>query len=391
MFFNEFENNMMFNKNKTYKLYENLGLDKNSNDSQIKKAYRKLAMTHHPDRGGDENKFKEISQAYEILSNSSKREQYDQLGDSYLEGNGDTMGGNPFDIFNMFTGNSRNTREQEKVTKSIIHEYPIDLVDLYTGKQCKIRIKRENYKVKNGKNIKDCIKVCPKCNGSGICIQVRKIGPMIQQMQTTCQKCGGKGKIYTNDIKVFNEDKEINFTIERGMKDKDKITIYQESHHKPEYISGDVIVVLKQRRNKFFHREKNNLRMNMSIKLVEALCGFQKVLTSLDNRKLLVQSNSVIKEDMQMYIQNEGMPIKNCPQEKGDLVINFSVEYPTHLTREQKKILMENFYLPEFIKNTGEYEFVKMKKYTNDMKDTCYDSDDNSDDMSEKPVECVQQ
>ena len=81
---------------------------------------------------------------------------------------------------------------------------------------------------------------------------------MIQQMQTTCQKCGGKGKIYTNDIKVFNEDKEINFTIERGMKDKDKITIYQESHHKPEYISGDVIVVLKQRRHKFFHREQLN-------------------------------------------------------------------------------------------------------------------------------------
>ena len=376
MFFGGHGDNFMQREDKTFKLYDTLGVNKKADNSEIKKSYRKLAMKHHPDRGGDEAKFKEINQAYEILSNSDKRESYDQIGDAYLEQGGDvSMGGNPFDIFNMFTGHSREHTEKN-VTQPIIKEFNVELVDLYKGKECFIKIERENYKIKNGK---------------GVCVQVRQIGPMIQQMQTTCNKCKGKGKSYNNNIKMYMEEKQVSFSIEKGMKNKDNIILYQESHRKPGYISGDIVIILKQKSNPIFHREGNNLKMLMSIKLVEALCGFQKIITSLDNRKLLVQSSSVIKEDTLMYIPNEGMPNKNNPQDKGNLIVSFNIEYPKQLTREQKKILMENFYLPEFIKNNGNYEFVKLKKY-NKEENIGDNSDENSDDdISEKPVECIQQ
>ena len=391
MFFGGHGDNFMQREDKTFKLYDTLGVNKKADNSEIKKSYRKLAMKHHPDRGGDEAKFKEINQAYEILSNSDKRESYDQIGDAYLEQGGDvSMGGNPFDIFNMFTGHSREHTEKN-VTQPIIKEFNVELVDLYKGKECSIKIERENYKIKNGKDISDCFKKCSECKGKGVCVQVRQIGPMIQQMQTTCNKCKGKGKSYNNNIKMYMEEKQVSFSIEKGMKNKDNIILYQESHRKPGYISGDIVIILKQKSNPIFHREGNNLKMLMSIKLVEALCGFQKIITSLDNRKLLVQSSSVIKEDTLMYIPNEGMPNKNNPQDKGNLIVSFNIEYPKQLTREQKKILMENFYLPEFIKNNGNYEFVKLKKY-NKEENIGDNSDENSDDdISEKPVECIQQ
>ena len=96
------------------KFYDLLGVSNSSDQTTIKKAYRKLAMKEHPDRGGDPEKFKEINRAYEILSDSEKRELYDKFGEEGLEGNG---GGNPHDIFNMFFGGERQTRHQQQKTK----------------------------------------------------------------------------------------------------------------------------------------------------------------------------------------------------------------------------------------------------------------------------------
>ncbi len=292
------------------------------------------------------------------------------------------------------------SQQKEQKTQPIVHEYSADLSELYNGKETHIEVTRSNFKVKNGKDISNCVKMCSACNGSGVVTRIQQMGPIIQQMQAPCTMCKQQGKIFTDDIEIFEETVKLKINIEKGMQENEKIILYEESHKEPNVKPGDVIVVLKQKTHKLFHRSKNDLLHNMSINFIEALCGFQKTLQTLDNRTLLVQSSYTLKQDELSYIKNEGMPSKENPSLKGNLILKFDIEYPDTLTREQKKILMEAFYLPEFIKTDPKYEFVKIKKYNetdheSNSGNNAYDSDEDSShpngNPNGNPIECAQQ
>lgn len=159
----------------TTKLYETLGVEKDASEKDIKKAYRKLSLKHHPDRdGGDEHKFKEIAAAYEILSDPEKRKAYDQYG---LEGiDDDGAGARGEDLFSMFFGGSRGRASRgPRKGPSVNHPIKVSLEDLYTGKTVKLAVNR--------KVIVGEAQECAKCGGQGAVMEVRQIGPgMITQM-----------------------------------------------------------------------------------------------------------------------------------------------------------------------------------------------------------------
>ncbi len=153
----------------TTKLYETLGVDKSASKKDIRKAYMKLSREHHPDKGGDEHKFKEISAAYEILSDEEKRAQYDKYGLEGVSGDDAPSAGGE-DLFSMFFGGSRSRRAAgPRKGPSVNHPLKVSLEDLYNGKTVKLAVNR--------KIIQGTPTECEKCKGQGAIMEVRQIGP----------------------------------------------------------------------------------------------------------------------------------------------------------------------------------------------------------------------
>ena len=180
---------------------------------------------------------------------------------------------------------------------------------------------------------------CTTCHGSGFVVRVNQIAPgMIQQIRAHCSDCDGQGeKINAKDKcktcngkKINRERKIIEVHIDKGMDDGKKITFSGEGDQEPGLQPGDIIVVLDEKAHPTFKREKTDLRMKMQITLMEALCGFQKVIKTLDNRQLVlnVLPGEIIKPGDIKCILNEGMPVYRNPMEKGRLILEFDVKFP---------------------------------------------------------------
>ncbi|XP_078388646.1 dnaJ homolog subfamily A member 4-like [Cetorhinus maximus] len=325
--------------------YDILGVKPNAPSEEIKKAYRKLALKYHPDKNPDEGeRFKLISQAYEVLSDPKKRDLYDQGGEQAIKEGGVGGGGfsSPMDIFDMFFGGG-GRMQREKRGKDVVHQLAVSLEDLYNGATRKLALKKNVICDKcdgcGGK--KGAVEKCPNCKGRGIEIHVQQIGPgMVQQIQTMCSECHGQGEQINpkdrckncNGRKIVKERKILEVYVDKGMQDGQKITFRGEGDQEPGLEPGDVIIVLDQKDHDTFRRHGNDLVMKMEILLVEALCGFKRTIETLDKRTLLITSKpgEVIKVGSLKCVLNEGMPIYRDPFEKGLLIIQFSVKFPPY-------------------------------------------------------------
>jgi DnaJ-class molecular chaperone len=341
----------------TNEFYNDLGISKDATQSDIKKAYRKLALQHHPDKGGDQEKFKTITSAYEVLSDPEKRERYNKFGkDAFKEGG---ISANPEDVFSMFFNNDRHsmhTRGPSKA-KDIVHEIKVSLNVLYNGKKLKVTIKRM-------RTCKDCYgsgcktgkqeRTCTNCNGRGIKTQLHQIGPgMIQQSQTTCCACSGKGKIINpadacnkcKGKKLLNENHAVIVPITKSMKSGQQIRFPNEGNEAPDQITSDIIFIIKETPDSIYKRHSNDLVIEKSIKLGDALCGVKFSIKTLDNRTIVISSkpNQVIKPSSIMMVANEGMPINNNQNQnqKGNLYIQFTVEFPNEINNNKKHKLKD--------------------------------------------------
>jgi len=264
----------------TTKFYKTLEVEKNASEPEIKKAYRKLAVKHHPDKGGDTEKFKEITRAYEVLSDADKRSKYDRFGEEGLEEGG---GGDAQDIFaQMFGGGGGGGRRQQKQkTKDVVQPLKVTLEQLYNGQTKKMAITRKVIDKKAG------VQECGECGGRGVTVQVVRMGPMIQQMQSACGACGGQGKSFKT-----KQDREVlEVLIQKGSPDGHKVVFREMADEHPDADTGDVNFVLKEQEHADFKRKGADLFLERKISLVEALCGFELEITHLDGRKLLVKTN----------------------------------------------------------------------------------------------------
>jgi len=343
--------------------YAVLGVDREASESQIKSAYRKLALKHHPDRnpGKEEEaatQFKEVSRAFEVLSDSQMRSRYDQFGEEGLEGGGGMGGGmgmDPQDLFSQLFGGGgggffgggggRQRPSGPRKGKDLVHKVKVSLEDLYKGKTTKLALQKHVLCGKcGGKGGKEgAVKTCNGCNGQGVKIILRQMGPMVQQMQQTCPDCNGEGEIINakdrckgcNGKKVSNERKVLEVNIDKGMKDGQHVTFSGEADQAPNTIPGDVVIVVEEKPHERFRRKGDDLYMEMNIDLLTALAGGHFAVKHLDDRYLMVNiaAGEIIKPGAIKVISEQGMPAYRH-HNHGQLIISFNVEFPESIPSE---------------------------------------------------------
>ena len=398
----------------TQKYYTLLGVDKKASSSDIKKAFRKLAMKHHPDRGGDEEMFKQIQQAHEVLSDDSKRQLYDQGGTEAVEQG--SQQGSAHDMFNMFGGGGMQRREQRhRKGKATRHVLDISLEDCYNGKVRKLAVNRNVIcsACEGRGGAPGCEVVCPECDGQGMVVRMRQIGPnMIQQIQARCDVCNGKGKQtdpskichVCSGNKVVRQRKVLHVEIDKGVRNNQQVKFTGDGDQLPGHEPGDIIFILRIKEHPQFTRKGPHLYMTQRISLKSALTGFSHVIRHMDDRQLHVVSKEgdIITDGMMRQIDDEGMPHHGNPFVKGHLIVKYNVDFPQQLSKPTIQALraclpgptlniaetadMEPCTLKAFDQNAAQQEYEQNK--------SAYDSDDDDGRGANHPggqgVQCAQ-
>jgi DnaJ-related protein SCJ1 len=339
--------------------YDILGVKKDASDKEIKRAYRKLSLKYHPDKNpGNEKareKFVEVANAYEALSDPEKRRIYDTQGEEGLKRGGGGASHDPFDLFrgfgfgDFFGGGNRNDEDKEdKRGPDIRLDLQLSLKDIYLGKMFPIKVKHQALCPKcrgSGAKNDDDVVQCKKCQGRGVVVQVHQLAPgFVQQMQSTCDVCGGTGKIvktkcpHCQGKKVVSGEKEVTVFVEQGIADGAEIVLENEADEHPDHNAGHIIFKVVTLPHPLFVRKGNDLHHTMRITLLEALVGFSRTLTHLDGHTVPVAKQSVTYPGEVLRIAEEGMPHHNYASRKGDLFVTFSIDFPTSLTQEQRDV-----------------------------------------------------
>ncbi|KAI8365554.1 ATPase GET3 [Blakeslea trispora] len=368
----------------------------------------------NPDAG---DKFKEISHAYEILSDAEKREIYDQYGEEGLNGQAGPGGMNAEDLFSQlfgggggfFGGGGRRGPSGPRRGKDMMHQLKVSLEDVYLGKTSKLALQKNVLCSKcDGKGGKEgAVQACRPCNGQGVRIVMRQMGPIVQQFQQQCDSCRGTGEIINEKDrckecmgkKILSERKILEVHIERGMRDGQKITFSKEGDQAPGIIPGDIVIVLDEKPHPRFTRQGDDLVYEAKIDLLTALAGGQFAIPHLDDRVLLVNviPGEAIQPDMVKVIPHEGMPMQRLDS-RGHLFVKFTVEFPqSNWTDEDtikklESVLPPRKTLPSFgDKHLDEVVLVDAEGYQGRAGASAYDEDDEDHHHGGPGVQCAQQ
>ncbi|KTW29666.1 hypothetical protein T552_00875 [Pneumocystis carinii B80] len=335
--------------------YDILGVNPEASQVEIKKAFHKVALHNHPDKVQESEReeasirFREAQDAYDILRDPETRSIYDTYG---LDGVQDCNNVMMEDIYSqMFEEMSinelgRETMQEESFKnrkKDVYYDYEITLEELYRGKNVKMAGTRNiicpTCKGSGRKAYCDS-KKCVFCDGKGVMTVLKQIRPgMIVQQEFECKKCEGTGEtIQEKDrcrkckgIKTITEKNFYQINIDKGTQDGEKIVFYGEADQEPGMETGDLIIIIKQRKHDRFERSGCNLKSNLNITLSEALCGFSRVvLETLDGRGLYMTHppGKIMYPGQILVIQGEGMPKDSDSNENGDLYLEVVVEFP---------------------------------------------------------------
>lgn len=336
-------------------LYKVLGVSNDASPADIKKAYHKLALKHHPDKGGSHDKFKEISEAFSVLSDPEKRRAYDsgKIDKNGNETNHSQFGSDPFDIFRNFFGgedpfgaqfgsafnSQRHAPTQQQLTLRI------SLEDLYSGKKTTVKVTRQGCCVScNGTGGTAPRNVCASCSGAGKVRRVVQLGPgMVQQSVGTCTDCNGLGTRINPAFKcgvcqgncTIEEDVQMSLDIKPGTQENERILLegmgdYSNSTKQ----HNDIILVLKQKDHARFVRNGKDLIMEQVVPLYDALVGAKMMIRHLDGKEYILQSGyDVIQADRVYRVRGLGMPMHNRTSVFGDLYVKCNVSFPKTILR----------------------------------------------------------
>lgn len=350
--------------------YEVLGLSKGASADEIKKAYRKAAVKYHPDKeGGDEAKFKEVSEAYEVLKDSDKRQRYDQFGHAGVGGNGGggAPGGNPFegfggfngqnvhfdfgdgglgDIFGQFFGGGTSQQRGPRKGRDIEVSLQLSFEEAVFGVEEKIELDMDDEcshchgtTVEPGHDMK----TCPTCKGSGQVTRVMNtiFGPI--QQATTCETCHGRGKVPDKVCTVCHgkgterRKQTIKLKVPAGIDDGATIRLRERGEAVGDGARGDLYVHIRVKAHKQFTREGDIILSEQHISMIEAALGTEIDVMTVDG-KVRMKIPVGTQSGADFKLSGRGVPHVNTDK-RGPHIVNIVVDTPTKLTKKQRELL----------------------------------------------------
>ena len=340
--------------------YDLLEIDNNASNEDIKKAYRKMAIKYHPDKNPDnkeeaEQKFKEVSEAYEVLSNTEKRQAYDAYGhDAFNQqgGGGFSDGFSGFgsfsDIFEDFFGDmgGRQTRQREQRGQDLKYEVDVDLREAYTGVKKEISYDTlVSCDVCNGSGSESGggLNSCSVCGGSGR----TRASQGFFTVERTCTACGGAGQVISDPCKPCNgegrrrKNRKLEVNIPAGVEEGSRIRLSGEGAAGPNGSSpGDLYLFVSMVPHPIFEREATNIFCNVPISIVDASLGGSVDVPTVSGGKVKVKIPAGSQNGDQFRLNSKGMPTIRSTS-FGDMIISLSVETPKNLSENQKRLLRE--------------------------------------------------
>jgi len=334
--------------------YDILGVDKNADEKTIKKAYRKKALKYHPDKNpGDkksEEKFKELSEAYDVLSDKNKRSKYDRFGHS--ASNMGDMGdmGDIFshfgDIFSHF-GDFTHQRQRQKKGSNIQVNLSLTLEEIKNGVDKKIKIDKKIICPHcNGTGSKDKkMTKCSTCHGTGIetIIQQSLFGHI--QTQTTCRTCGGSGKKiinkcnYCNGSGLINQQETISVSIPSGVENNMQLVKQGAGNELYDGINGDLIIVINEIPHDKFIRQGNNIIYKFYLNAYDAILGLKTKIPTLDGF-VEFQIPAGTQHGKKLILKGKGIKDINT-NVLYDMIVDINIVIPTNITKEEKLLLLK--------------------------------------------------
>jgi molecular chaperone DnaJ len=350
--------------------YEILGVSRNSSADEIKKSYRKLAMQFHPDRNPGnkeaESKFKEATEAYEVLKDDQKKSAYDQFGhDAFSQGGGAGRGGNGGgagmgdfdfnDIFSNFSdifgdfGGGRQTKKRSTAQRGsdIRYNLEISLEEAFRGVTEKISFSIpcsceacKGTGAQNGDKPTDC----PTCKGSG---KIRAQQGFFV-VERACTTCAGAGQIIKNPCKIchgqgrVNKDKTLAVKIPAGVEEGNRIRLTSEGEAGARGgPAGDLYVYISIRKHQFFNRKGDDVHFEIPLKFTTAALGGAIEIPTIDGAKASLKIPEGSQNGDQFRLKSKGMSVINSGGRRGDMYVRINIETPVKLSSEERELLMK--------------------------------------------------
>jgi molecular chaperone DnaJ len=324
--------------------YEVLGVEKSASADELKKAYRKLAKQHHPDKGGDEETFKEIQEAYDVLSDSEKKANYDRFGHQ-----GPQMGGNPFaDMFNQFRSQFRHTHghPQQRVGQDISVLVKLTQEEIFTGV-------KKTYKYNRKTTCDSCngyggeeMKTCPTCDGSGMMTHIinTPIGQIHQSAHCTtcdgigkvtmkqCSKCGATGVVTTNET--------IELELPPGVQDGMSFVLEGKGQAVKAGNCGNLIANIMELPHDTFTRNGADLKMTLKLTYPQLVLGDKVEIPTIDGGKIriTIPEHSDVGSNLRVPFKGTKVYGKDT---RGDVMVNLDVDIPKSLDDETKLLIID--------------------------------------------------
>ena len=376
--------------------YEVLGVSKGATEDEIKKAYRKIAIKYHPDRNpGDkeaEEKFKEAAEAYDVLHDPQKRQQYDQFGfDGPMGGGFGGFGGasmNMDDIFSMFGdifgghgfggfgGGQR--RPQQHRGSDLRLKVRLTLEEINKGVTKKFKVKKDvccDHCHGTGAENGSPMETCPTCHGSGVITHTTQSIFGMMQTQGICPTCGGEGSVIKNKCKecggegIVKGEEVVEINIPAGVAEGMVVNVPGKGNAgRRNGINGDIQVFIEEERSDTFVRDGNDLIYNLLLDIPTASLGGEVEIPTIEGSKLRVKIENGTQPGKTLRLRGKGLPaVQGYGQGRGDLVVNISVYIPKTLSKDEKEA-MQKFRDSDNFKGdklTKDSIFQRFKNYFN--------------------------